>query len=183
MPTYASMSSSKNLSTSIETRTAKVAAASERLSAAVAFITLEFILSAIFRLNKHSQSFTKIEIARIITETSSKAVLLGAKIFSTELLKSSKPIRIIRNETASDATYSILACPKGCSLSAGFEESLKLIIEMICAAASERLLRASAITATEPAIIPARSLMAKRKRFITTPTIPAMVPIALRVLS
>ena len=45
----------------------------------------------------------------------------------------------IKNETIIDATYSIRAYPKGCSLSAGFADILKVISDTTCEPASERL--------------------------------------------
>jgi hypothetical protein len=43
----------------------------------------------------------------------------------------SNPTCSIKKETIIEAMYSILACPKGCSRSAGFSDSLKLMSEII----------------------------------------------------
>ena len=67
-------------------------------------------------------------------------------------------------------TYSILAWPNGCSLSAGFAAILKLTKDIIDDPASERLLSASAIIAIENESIPATSLIAASIRLVIIPT-------------
>ena len=64
------------------------------------------------------------EEIKIIMATVLKVVSVGLIIFSKELFKSSKPTKIISAETNVADIYSILPCPKGCSLSAGFIDNL-----------------------------------------------------------
>ena len=89
---------------------------------------------------------------------------------------SSNPIKIINIETIKPAIYSILPCPKGCSASGFFPAILKPIMEIIEEPASERLLKASAVIATDFAINPAKSFPQKRKIFNTIPTAPHKIP-------
>ena len=105
-----------------------------------------------------------------------------SKIAERELVKSSKPTRRIRNDTIIDAMYSILAWPNGWSRSAGFSAILKLTSVTIEDAASEKLLRASAITATERVIMPRVIFTPARRRFTTIPTIEEKVPYRARTL-
>ena len=72
--------------------------------------------------------------------------------------------------------YSILPCPKGCSASGFFPEILNPKIVTTEAAASERLLKASATTETEFAISPAKSLKENKKRLKQIPVIPQRIP-------
>ena len=73
---------------------------------------------------------------------------------SNEDFKSSNPINKIKNDMIKPDIYSNLPWPKGCSISGFLQESLKPKIETKEAAASEILLNASAIIATELARIP-----------------------------
>ena len=83
---------------------------------------------------------------------------------------------ITTKATISAEMYSYLACPKGCSLSAGFAESLNPKRVTAEEPKSERLLTASAITVTDPLSIPAKSLSTKSTAFMTIPMIPAVIP-------
>ncbi|GAA0733526.1 hypothetical protein GCM10008906_04520 [Clostridium oceanicum] len=59
----------------------------------------------------------------------------------------STPTNKTIKDTINPDKYSILPCPKGCSLSAGFEASLNPKNVIIEEAASDKLLNASAMTA------------------------------------
>lgn len=89
----------------------------------------------------------------------------GFMILPKESLNSSKPMMSMIAATASVATYSILACPYGCSSSALCAAILKPAIVMIDEPASDRLLNASAVIEIAPLNIPAKSLPAKSMRF------------------
>ncbi len=79
-----------------------------------------------------------------------------------------------------DATYSMRACPKGCSRSAGRAAMRKETSEMICEPASDRLFTASACTDRAPLRTPTMNFPAASSRFSAMPTAPAMVPYARR---
>ena len=61
--------------------------------------------------------------------------------------------------------YSNLPCPKGCFVSGFIPANLNPMRVMSDEPASERLLKASAVIAMEPASVPARSLPANRRIF------------------
>ena len=88
----------------------------------------------------------------------------------------SKPTNITKNATISPEIYSILPCPKGCSLSAGLPESLNPNIVTNEAPTSERLLKASAITAILLTKNPAVILIENKIIFTKMPTIPPRYP-------
>jgi hypothetical protein len=93
-----------------------------------------------------------------------------------ELLNNVKPTCNTKKATANAAIYSNLPCPKGCSLSAGLLASFtpkKLIMEE---AASERLLKASAVTEILLMIHPTVSFTANRVILQTIPTILDRIP-------
>lgn len=100
----------------------------------------------------------------------------GFMILPKESLNSSKPMMSMIAATASVATYSILACPYGCSSSALCAAILKPAIVMIDEPASDRLLNASAVTAIEWLIVPAKNLPQKSRIFKKIPTIPQRIP-------
>ena len=77
--------------------------------------------------------------------------------------------------------YSIRPCPNGCSRSAGLVESLAPTMVMRLESTSLRLLTASMIIATEPAIAPTAALNVASSTLTTTPTI--LVRIIFEVLS
>ena len=66
--------------------------------------------------------------------------------------------------------------PKGCSLSTGFWARRMEISEMMLPPASERLLAASAVTATEPVNVPTRNFTTDRSTFTEMPTTEPSVP-------
>ena len=179
MPIYPSASNPVNLKTSIATSTAAVAIASESESAAVAFMTDEPILSASLLLNRQSHSFTSTEIPKtIIMSQENSVVISGSSIFSTESERIFQPTSIMKNDTIILATYSILACPNGWSRSAGFAAILKLMNEIICEPASDRLLIPSAIRDIAPNIIPTTYLPIAKMTLNIIPTTLPSVPYA-----
>ena len=93
----------------------------------------------------------------------------GCIIFSIELLPSSMPISIIIVDSARPARYSTLPCPKGCSASGFFAAIAKPSSVIIDEPASERLLNASAVIATEPDMRPAKYLTANSRMFRNIP--------------
>ena len=121
--------------------------------------------------------FTAIDASSIATISHENSMSCGFMILLKESLNSSKPIMRI---TASVATYSILACPYGCSSSALCAAILKPAIVMIDEPASDRLLNASAVIEIAPLNIPAKSLPAKSMRFKNIPTIPHSMPYLFR---
>ncbi len=72
--------------------------------------------------------------------------------------------------------YSILPCPKGCFLSAGLEASLKPKNVIIDDAASDKLLKASAVTAILLDIKPTEILTMNKNIFAKIPTTLAKYP-------
>lgn len=70
-----------------------------------------------------------------------------------------RPTNITMKATISAERYSIRPWPKGCSLSAGLFESLKPKIVIKEEAASERLLKASAMIAILETITPTESFI------------------------
>ena len=160
----------------IEITVALVVITSPRESAAVASITFESILFPSLLLKNAIHNFTRIDKIRIINGTGSNVISSGCIIFEIELLKKVKPTSITRNETIRAAIYSILPWPKGCSASAGFPAIFtptKLIIEE---AASDKLLKASAVTARELKIRPMASFTEKSRTLQKIPTTLASIP-------
>ena len=125
---------------------ADVVTTSPIASVAVASITLESILFPSFRLKSPSHSFTPIDRIRITTDTIWKFISCGSLIFPIASLKKVNPISSTRNATTSAAIYSILPCPKGCSLSAGLLAIFTPTSPTMEEPASDRLLNASART-------------------------------------
>ncbi len=100
----------------------------------------------------------------------------GEKIFSAALFNNSNPIRKISMETTKPEMYSILPCPKGWSGS-GFDRARRNPINtMTEEPASDRLLNASAMMATDPLRIPANNLMPNNTMFKTMPIMPQSMP-------
>ena len=100
----------------------------------------------------------------------------GLRIFSNELFKNVKPTSMTRNETISAAMYSILPWPNGCSLSAGLFAIFtptKLITDD---AASERLLNASAMIASECMPTPISSFAVNSRILQQIPTMLDKMP-------
>ena len=157
-------------------KTVDVAIASERLSFAVAIIVKEFIFLPIAELNLHISNFNITEEASITIDAVSNNNSSGLKIFSTEDLTNPNPVIIIAIDTIKLETYSILPWPNGWSLSAGFAAILKHNKVIIEDPASERLLNASAVAATDDDAIPTTNFPANNKRFNRMPTIPLIIP-------
>ena len=82
----------------------------------------------------------------------------------------------MRKETTRPAIYSILPCPNGWSASGFLPEILNPTIVTMEAAASERLLNASAITATDFEKMPAISLPENSRKLKHIPAIPHRTP-------
>ena len=162
--------------------TTVVATTSESESVAVAAIEAEFIRFAILRLNQNSHTFTSMAAISTPIAAYENSVGEGVMIFSIEDHASSKPMNIISTETISPATYSILPWPKGCSLSGFCPASLKPISVITEEAASEKLFIASAIIATDPAIMPTVSLPATSSMLSIMPVMPESCPQRVRTL-
>ena len=111
----------------------------------------------------------------------------GFLIASTEDFINSNPINKMKNETIKPERYSHLPWPQGWSSSGFLEESLKPKIVTTEAAASDKLLKASATTATDFETTPARSFNKNRKILKHIPTIPhktlQQFPTSLRIKS
>ena len=101
--------------------------------------------------------------------------MLGVMIFVIDVLNSSNPTKIISISTINPATYSSRPWPCGCSLSTGFDAKRNPISAMIAEPASEMLLNASAVIATDAAIKPTVSLPIKSSTLTIMPTAPASV--------
>lgn len=97
-------------------------------------------------------------------------------IFSMLCFNSNTPISTTANAMINAAMYSYLACPNGCSLSAGLLESLNPKTVTTDDAASDRLLIASATIATEPENTPTRILKMHNITLEIIPKIPATIP-------
>jgi hypothetical protein len=97
---------------------------------------------------------------------------VGFIILSKEALINWKPTIITIKETIRAEIYSNRPCPKGCSSSAGLLASLKPTIVIIDDAASDRLLKASAVTAILPEISPIDSFIANKIALTIIPIIP-----------
>ena len=122
--------------------------------------------------------FTAIDASSIATISHENSMSCGFMILPKESLNSSKPMMSMIAATASVATYSILACPYGCSSSALCAAILASVIKE--EPASDRLLNASAVIEIAPLNIPAKSLPAKSMRFKNIPTIPHSMPYLFR---
>lgn len=82
----------------------------------------------------------------------------------------------IAREISNPAIYSNLPCPKGCSKSGFFSENKNPIKEIKEENASDKLLNASAVIATEPLSTPAIYLNRNKRIFRQIPTIQHNVP-------
>ncbi len=99
---------------------------------------------------------------------------MGWRILSKEDVSNSNPTRIINISTIKPEIYSSRPCPKGCSLSTGFAAKRKPINVTTDEPASEMLLNASAMMATEPARIPKTSFPINRRTLRIMPVNPAI---------
>jgi hypothetical protein len=105
-------------------------------------------------------------------------VSTGLIIRSMELIKRSKPIDVMMQDTISPDMYSILACPNGCLASAGLPAILKPNRVIDDEPASLRLFIASAVIDMLDVRIPSRILTVNKNKFEIMPNIPANFPYA-----
>ena len=104
----------------------------------------------------------------------------GVMMPLTPLLSSSSPMTRISAPTPSAPRYSMRPCPKGCSRSSGFWAMRTLMSDIMLPAASDRLLTASAVTASEPVSVPIMTFVSESRMFVPMPTADANVPNRLR---
>ena len=97
---------------------------------------------------------------------------------STDVFANSNPITRIIAATTRLARYSNLACPYGCSLSAGFSASLNPSNVTMELAASDRLFNPSAVIDVDAANFPITSLLPANSRLHNTPMKPVILPTA-----
>jgi len=145
-----------------------------------AIITLESIFFPNFLLKNPSHSFTPIERMRIITEAIWKFKTSGDLILPMESFRKVNPTSNTRKDTMSAEIYSIRPCPKGCSSSAGLLAIFtptKLISDE---PASDRLLKASAVTDTLCTISPTINFTMNKNTLHKMPTMLARTPYAVR---
>ena len=166
-----------------DTSTAPVDSTSESESVAVASMTGESIFFPTVRFRNAINSLTNIDPINTKTATHERSGGSGVTIFSIDSLSRSTPMTRIRNETVMDAIYSILACPNGCSRSAGFAEMRNEISEISCDPASDRLLIASARIATDPNSVPTANFPPNSRIFRTIPVMLTTVPLRWRFCS
>ena len=156
--------------------TAAVAAVSDRLSIAVASMAADLIRRPMLRLYSHMYSFTHTDAARMPSASAENATSSGWRILSKEDFASSTPISRISPATARPEMYSMRPWPKGWSVSGSRPASRKPSSVTAEDPASDRLLKASAVTAMEPDSCPAKSFPANSRRFSAMPTTPHSVP-------
>ena len=133
-----------------------------------------FLLS--LRLKRYIQPLTKMETGRMIKGSRVNSTGAGERIFSREVLPSSRPISRITTETARPERYSIRPCPKGWCRSGFCPARRKPISVTTEEPASERLLKASAVMAMEPETVPAMNLPRNSRIFRQMPQRPLSVP-------
>ena len=97
----------------VESSTAPVAITSESESAAVACITTESIFFPMRLLNRYIQNLTRMEAHSTPTDSQENAAFSGWNTLIRLSFPSCRPSVSTRKATASDAMYSIRACPKG----------------------------------------------------------------------
>ena len=100
----------------------------------------------------------------------------GLRIFFSEDFPSSTPISRISPATARPEMYSMRPWPKGCSGSGLRPASRKPSSVTKDEPASDRLLKASAVMAMEPLMVPANSFPTNSSRFSPMPTAPQSWP-------
>ena len=101
------------------------------------------------------------DTSRMMITSGEKSMSCGWIIFSTESLKSSKPMITIITDTNRPDRYSSLPCPKGCSGSGSADDNLKPSRVITEDPASDKLLKASAVIAIEWLNNPAKNLLIK----------------------
>lgn len=105
-----------------------------------------------------------------------KVTVSGWRILSKEDLASSTPISRIRPATIRPDMYSMRPWPKGWSVSGFLPARRKPSSVTAEEPASDRLLKASAVTAMEPDSCPAKNLPMNSRIFSAMPTAPHRVP-------
>ena len=100
----------------------------------------------------------------------------GVIILANDSFTRSSATVKIKKATNIERMYSIRSCPKGCSSSAGFAESLKEIKEMMLLKLSERLLVPSATSDTAPNSEPTMILPSASRILTATPSRLASLP-------
>ena len=149
-------------------------------SVKTAIITLESIFCPSFLLNIPSHSFTATDRIRMTTDTAWKFSFSGVHILLKESFRKVNPTSSTRKDTIRAAIYSILPCPKGWSLSAGFSAIFTPTKLMMDDPASDRLLNASAVTETLWSTSPTINFTIKRNTLQKIPTMLASTPYAVR---
>ena len=162
------------------TMTARVAAESLMLSVAVALSAGDEIFLASNRLKKNIHSLTSTDAARTTIVAIENSLSSGVISLPTDSIASSTATTSTMNATIIAAIYSILWCPYGCSLSAGFSATLNPITDTTLLPQSVRLLKPSAVTDSAPNSVPTTILPTASKMLSTMPTAPASVPYAAR---
>ena len=143
-------------------------------------ITEEQIFFPNFVLNHAIQSLTAIEKPNAANVSQRNCTASGCMIFPIEFRSSSKPISAIITAITSEVRYSILPCPNGCPLSAGFAASLypNMVIRQL--AQSDKLLNASEMIAIECDNVPAIYFNKNKNTLQQMPITLLHVPYALR---
>ena len=162
------------------TMTASVAAESLMLSVAVALSAGDEIFLASNRLKKNIHNLTSTDTARTTIVAIENSLSSGVISLPTDSIASSTATTSTMNATIIAAIYSILWCPYGCSLSAGFSATLNPITDTTLLPQSVRLLKPSAVTDSAPNSVPTTILPTASKILSTIPTAPASVPYAAR---
>ena len=124
----------------------------------------------------HIYSFTHTDAAMIPNARRENVTASGWSILSKEDFASSTPINRISPATISPEMYSMRPCPKGWSVSGFLPASRKPSSVTAEEPASDRLLKASAVTAMEPDSCPAKNLPINSRMFSAIPTAPHSVP-------
>ena len=110
------------------------------------------------------------------TDSQLNAMASGKRIFSTEPFSSSKPMSKISMATTRPERYSIRPWPKGWSGSGFCPASLKPRMVTRLESASDRVLKASAVMAIEPLMVPAKNLPTNSSTLRAMPTPPHSTP-------
>ena len=125
---------------------------------------------------------TKMETGRMMTGSRENSTGAGERIFSKEVLPSSKPISRMTTETANPERYSTRPWPKGWCRSGFCPASRKPMSVTTEEPASDKLLKASAVMAMEPETVPATSLPRNSRIFRQMPVNPLSVPYCWRTV-
>ncbi len=144
-------------------------AAAASSAGAESFLPRERLYMAIY-------SFAQIEAARIPITSQLNSTRAGCRILFRDSLASSTPISKISMDTARPERYSARPWPKGWPGSGALAAMRKPSSVTTEEPASERLLKASAVMATEPERVPAKNLPKNSSRFSPIPTAPQRIP-------